>query len=489
MKRIKTIYGALSRTQKKALKGYLGLFGNSKGEDKQVTLLKLMDKNSTLSYEEAAQKLYGDPKSKAFSMMKGRLYERMTEFLTTSLNPERAKVDKEMPYFRDLIAYRREMSVATVLQEMRLGIVAKDHFQHALQLARSCHNAELEADVLMRIRGTLQLQQLPYAQITEELHVALEATERDAHAIGIYHDFIQQNNLKTSGQQAMIDYLDEHLPNLELRVQQFYSARADYYVQILQVHRARLKRQYVQGKQAALKARQLLDDHSGLRSRQRFAEPSYQLAILELKFGKYREALDAFDEARKRLKQHSQSYFLLSAMMLYPLVYAGEYAQARELGHHLAELSAQEHFARHQRIQELADYLLACAAFREGKFKVAKRRLLAIESLNGDKAGWDVGLRLFEVLVLVELGEMETAELRVDALRKHLERHEASPREIVLLRLLRAQARQFFSFVPLAEEAELLRQLTDELPWDPVGHEVIQIDQWYSSKLEKATAH
>ena len=94
-------------------------------------------------------------------------------------------------------------------------------------------------------------------------------------------------------------------------------------------------------------------------------------------------------------------------------------------------------------------------------------------------------MRLFEVLVLVELGEMEEADLKVDALRKHLERHEASPREMVLLRLLRAQARQFFSFAPLDEEEALLQQLKTELPWDPVGHEVIRIDEWYATRQRK----
>ncbi len=487
MDRIKSLYGRLGRAEKKALRNYLGLFGNKKGEDKPLALLKMLDKNPNLDQEEAAEKLYGNVRSKAFGMMKKRLYERMVEFLPLSLNPAHDRYDKSMPYFHDLIAFRKNMLIATTLQEMRLGPLATEHFEKALQLARSCHNAELEADVLVRLRGTLQLHQLPVDDISEQLHHALEATERDAHVLGVHHEFLQLNNLKTSGTLEMIEFLDRHVPELDLRLQQFYSARADYYLQILNIHYARLRWRYEEGKAAALKARQLIADHQGLRSRQRLAEPPYQLAIHELKFQHFDAAYQAFSEARPFLKPHSQSFFLLSTMMLYPLVYQRRYEEARQEGNRIADMVREGNFAGHERVLELADYLLACVAYFQGNLKAARRRLSVLDELHQDKSGWATGIRIFEVVLLVELGEMEMAEQRVESLRKHMKRHPGNEREELLVKLLRGQARIFFSFEGAAGENEILEQLESTVPWDPVGHEVVRVDEWFRKKRAVAT--
>ena len=487
MKQIKTLYSALGRSERSALRAYLGLFGKGAAGNIPLQFLKMLDKNIHISQEKAAEKLYGDPRSKAFSMMKKRLYERMTEFLTLSLNPGLGDFDKETPYFHDLIAFRKNMLIATVLQEMRIGSLVTDHFDEARALARSCQNPELEADVLLRIRGTLQLQKLPFEEISHELHVALEATERDAHVIGVYHDFLRRFNLSSSQQTEKLDFLDEHLPNLELRLQQFYSVRADYYLQLMKIHQHRIRRDFGAGKAAAFKAQALLEAHPGLRSRQRMAEPSYQLGMLALQAEEFKEAIDSIQGARQYLKPQSQSEFLLSTILLYPLIYEGRFAEARAEGTRIADLAAQESFAGHQRIQELADYLLACVAYLEGNVRGARRRLHTLEALGKDKAGWALGLRIFEVVFLVDGGALEEAEQRVESLRKHLERHTVSDREAALVRLLRNQSRQFFSFKPLESETAALAEL-EGLPWDPVGHEVVRVDDWYRSHMRKAAA-
>ena len=183
MERIKSIYQSMGKPARRSLKRYLEAFGTPGKDDRQLECIRILDKQPDIASEELARQMYGNVRSKAYLMMKARLYERITEFLSLSLNPERDRHDKELPYFRDLIAYRRHMLNATVLHDLRHHTLAAEHYQEALGLSRICHNAELEADVLVRLRGNGSLSDLTFAQLPEQLKSALEATERAARAI------------------------------------------------------------------------------------------------------------------------------------------------------------------------------------------------------------------------------------------------------------------------------------------------------------------
>ena len=87
----------------------------------------------------------------------------------------------------------------------------------------------------------------------------------------------------------------------------------------------------------------------------------------------------------------------------------------------------------------------------------------------------------FEVVILVEQGDVDEAELRVGSLRKHLERHGGTERERTIYRLLRQQSRHFFSFEGFEEEEGWLAELSGAGKWDPAGKEVIRFDTWYRS--------
>jgi hypothetical protein len=87
MDRLKSLYFSLSPSEKKSVRNYLEAF-HQKGENKSLEFLKLLDHHPDINHESASQKLYDDPRSKAFIMMKSRLSDRLTEFLTMSVNPE-----------------------------------------------------------------------------------------------------------------------------------------------------------------------------------------------------------------------------------------------------------------------------------------------------------------------------------------------------------------------------------------------------------------
>lgn len=485
MDRIKTLWTALDRAERRAFRAYMEAIVQGLGGDKHLALLDLVESKPALEQPEASEILYGNPRSKGFIMMKGRLYDRLVEFLGMVGKSMSDGRHQESPYARDMIACRRHMLVASVMADRGMGQLMMEHLKKALQLARNCQNPELEVDILLRMRGNFQLAGRDFDDLSRQIQAALEQTSRVAHALGVHHNFFHRHTLQESGSEEMIAYLDQHVPELELRLQQQYSARADYYFQILQVNRYKLKNELQAARVAVQNAIDLLEVHPGIRNRARSSDPYFQLGIIALREFQFKEAVDALTEARSYLNPRSQSYFAASTLLGIALVHAEMLEEAQEECDGLEALRNYPGFPQGHPMLGLHSYLKACIAFLGQDFKRAIQVVRSIDDLTADKAGWGTGLRIFELLILIEMEELDLAEGRLEPLRKHMERYPGTHRERVIYKLLRGQGHNFFSFGDFAGEAKLLASIDQEEPWDPAGKEVIRVDHWYLARKKR----
>ena len=133
MDRIKQLYGTFNKAEIRALKTHLSQT-TKKGENKPLELLQMLEEDMALSAEEAARRLYNDAKSKAFLMMKSRLFHRMTELLGVMADFE--VKDTTDAYFKVQLEVRKAMMMATVLRARRLSALAIPILEDALALAR-----------------------------------------------------------------------------------------------------------------------------------------------------------------------------------------------------------------------------------------------------------------------------------------------------------------------------------------------------------------
>ncbi|MEM1000505.1 MAG: hypothetical protein AAGN35_25860, partial [Bacteroidota bacterium] len=317
MDRIKALYGTFNKSEIKAFKTYLTAF-HSKGENKPMELLRLMEKKPGITQDVAAKKLYGDPRSKAFIMMKSRLFEKMTEFLSLSVNPGAAsRRNKEMPYFQYLGEYRKNMLAAAAMRERKLRSLAEEFLDKSLRMAVKCNNPELEIDVLLRIRGAQSYAGKNFEQLTRDIRDAMERQERDISAVWIYNQFLKIHNLRTSRDHKKIEFLERTIPDLEDSLRQKYSPRADYYLQMLKIFYHSLCGEYVDCKEAGANAIAVIENYPGIRNRQRTADPYFQLGMLELKFHRYEAAIASMEEALRYQIPQTRGMFMISLMQLY----------------------------------------------------------------------------------------------------------------------------------------------------------------------------
>ena len=479
MDELNLLYAKLTTRQRTNFKGYLGLFfkGDPK-EDKSLKLLKLMERHPEITLQEAGKKLYQDPLSKAMLMLRNRTYERLTEFLTSSLHSGLGKYDKEMPYPHDIMAFRKHMLSAQVMFSMGLSGLGVSHMKHAWDLARDCCAPELEVDVLLRLRGNFRKNDAYYQEVDDALNRARQALELDNQTIGVYHGYLREFMERSGSSAAKEAYLDRHLPVLEDALTRISSPRAEYYFHLLRCHAGVVSGGFEQAHGAATSAGELLDRYKGLRIRQRMAEPQVQLGNLNLHFGRFEEAAVAFQRAREHTPADSMSGISIVIGLIYALIYKGDLGQARTELEGLESLQSYSQFQEQYTILGMAEYLVACMEYLGGDASSAWQRLQGITQLYADKDGWGTGLRIFELILLVELGEVEWAESRSESLRKHMGSHQLEGREVAIVKLLRRMARDFFHAQPDEEALALLTEVESH-EWVPFGHEVIRVDHWF----------
>jgi len=132
----------------------------------------------------------------------------------------------------------------------------------------------------------------------------------------------------------------------------------------------------------------------------------------------------------------------------------------------------------------------AMVSFARSDYAVALRKLLQVGELQQDKDGWNLGMRLYEILALIQADELDRIEYRMETLRKTLEALKLTRKQeriSIIYRILQLGRRKDFK-VLTPEEIHLLKELeaTEEpMRWNPTGFEVIRFDTWYLTQVKR----
>jgi len=110
--------------------------------------------------------------------------------------------------------------------------------------------------------------------------------------------------------------------------------------------------------------------------------------------------------------------------------------------------------------------------------------LLSCDVLYEEKEGFHAGLRTFEILLLLEEGELDVASSKIESQRKHFERHRPDVREICVNRYLRALERNAFDVRHPTPDMHTLQQQIVATTWYALSHEAIRMEAWIDAKTK-----
>lgn len=482
MDRIRQIYQSLSRTETRYVKRYLTAF-HSKGVNKSLELLKILEKQPDITQDEMSAELYGDPKSKAFIMLKGRLLEKLLETLSLSINFHNNPAFKEDPVAFETVNLHKQMSYALLLRRRGLDTLALEYFNKVLKRAGEAGLPEFRLGALVNLRNQASTRQELIHTYNREINEALEAFRTDIQGSGYMEEFRTMTMHQAAFNDETQAFLAESLPLLEERLADHYSLRAHYYLLTLQAYYFEALEDHTKARETLEELVELVETQPRLGSKNRMGTPYIRLAAVEMLGFRFEPAALAVERALKIIPPQKGNYLSASIYGIMAYLYLGKLAEARQM------LSGVDWFRAQKRRGSRLDvisYLDACHSYLSGNLRAAYYKIGDVSELFGDKGGWNIGLRIFEIIVLADRENYDQAGGRVQALRKHIEKYNADPRVEVIYKCLAILERHIFDYQACKESlSPYLEALEHEHPWFAVSSELIRFDFWLQAKLAR----
>lgn len=482
MDRIRDLYSTLSKAETRHLKQYL-TNTHSKGENKSLHLLQALDKHPDWDNQAMASFLYGHAKSKAFIMLKSRLMDKMLEFLSFNATIQNSVPFKHDPDSFVSIQLHKQIANALILQHRGLYGLAQDYLRKTAKEAEEAALPSLTTEALFHLRRLIHGE----SEDIIALHSAISSSshQHQTDLMGSeFHDSCLSLVLTQSRfDSSLVSLLKDQIQGLELQLKQAYSLQGHFYYLSLQIFLSTGMRAYEQGKELGLELMDLVQTHQGLSAKSWQGMAYIHLARLELGLHHYEAGRQAAALAIDLFLPRNKQFLWASLPLTYACLLLGDLTRAQAMMENIDWLMAR---STGKDGAEIALYLTSCRLYMEGKVREAKRAMLPIKHLYKDKDGWNSALRIHEILLVIELGDNDTAIAKIEALRKHLAKYPGGLRTELIFRYLTLLERQSFQVREINEEMQdILTQLSGETTWNPIGTEMIRFDVWIQAKANR----
>jgi tetratricopeptide (TPR) repeat protein len=482
MDRIKQLYGTFNKAEIRTLKNLLS-HTTKKGENKPLELLQMLEEDMGITADEASRRLYNDAKSKAFMMMKSRLFHRMTELLGV-MNDFEVK-DTSDAYFKVHLDYRKAMMMATVLRARRLSGLAIPILEDAVALARKAVNPEWELDALNQIRSINSGTQEQIDTLVVEIGRTLQETERDVNASAIYLRLMRRlKGIQTHEVPELITRFEQQLAELDVALQHCYSVRADYFRHKLRYKLYKIKGQIEPCRKALQKAIDILEQHEGLRNNERLAAPYSELGEVEMRLLNFDAGLKAYAIAETHVEPGSLHHLLVLTPVLYGLVVTRRLEEADVIYAKIDAMLPQVRMHISVSVSNEVAFLKSTLFYAHGRLNEAWRILQGEHDFSSDKSGLAVVVRIFEIMLLIDRNMTDVASQKLENLRKHLGRYSADHRIKAVYKLLAAQEKFDFQFQHFKNEETILKSMTKDFMNSQSGFEAVHFEDWYQRQFE-----
>lgn len=215
-----------------------------------------------------------------------------------------------------------------------------------------------------------------------------------------------------------------------------------------------------------------------------------ELGICALSLGDYEQAIRHLEKALMLLWKSSKMNYYISLQELFHAVFHnGNLLRAEKI---LAECISDQHSNLSDfRITKL-HYFQACLYFKKKEYKQALKIVAKPMSLNKDKTGYDIAIRILRIQCLIELSRLDEASAHIENLRKHVSRNYkktfTSERDTLITRLLVLMYKNGFSGLQNKTESQIIKKLSDshmKYKWLARSPELIKFHEWYIEIVNK----
>jgi hypothetical protein len=483
----------LDKNEKKCLKQYLTCFDPNFSEEHEVKTLKLFEildaAPNNHSFASILKNIYPDECHKKFAFLALRLISKIHESLLLDVNTERHGTYSNQS--KASIEVRKKLILAQILWSRDLT----GWLGHLLQsIIRKTQQFELYADLQEALYLKQQFEGLTggldaYNKVNADIEKCNQqqvAVRKAKH----YYTLLTLGGFEPDASKPDALTLEAALKETETLFIQYPSRTLNFYLHMIRLGHCQVTSDFATGSTHCLNLIELLRQSEDLFHNRHLGIAYAQLADNELYTGQFRNALKYSVEARKHIAATSPNAAMLSEVEFYAYLYLGMYDEAA-LVFSSPATAPRKGIELPMRIQRQS-FLHANILFLFKRFGEAHTHLSRASALLKDKKGWNVGYRIFEIMVLMEQNKLDRIELLTDSLRKHLSRFPATDncgrRNELILKLIQRIIRNNYNFkLTLEKSKDVLAQLAapkGELCWEVKTPEVIPFDRWVVGKAQ-----
>jgi tetratricopeptide (TPR) repeat protein len=305
-----------------------------------------------------------------------------------------------------------------------------------------------------------------------------------------YRLILNQEFINSLTKKEREQHIRNSIKQMELDYKKTKAQEINYYMHILQIALYENEKKFKEAIAFCKKLLLMIKKSTVLYSKDRVGFTLGNLSLFKVLIGNYKEAALHAKEAQKFHIQNSFNYLILKEQEFYAYLYENNFNEAIKcteeiLQHSLADTGE---FRKAKFI-----YYQACVLFATKQFKEALHLLNKSLEIEKDKAGWNIALRILNIMVFIELSKINEAARGLEALRKYMERlsksDEVKQRDILIIKLLREIEKDGFRLDPKnANAVKMLKELSEKnkpTSWNYYTPELIPFHEWVKDTAPK----
>lgn len=485
---VRDMLSILSIQEKATIKTYLVSF-IEKGKESTNRSLKLFEilvslKEKKVNYEVVGKVLLGNANPNAFNHQVARLRDKILEGLILDINVERDGSFIESS--RVTIDVRKNITQAQILLDRGLRKVAILMFEKVIE---QCKKYEFYDELLLALKLLIRQRMLEegnkhlhlFKQYQKYDHCKSAAIRAEINYSKVISktDFQSELNLKT-------DWLREIMDEMSNDYKKTHSTLIGYYYYYLESQYYQLQRNYKNARRALLNVQKVLDSSPAMNIPANVGGVILNLADNDLFICQFERSYSDAELGLKYFKKNTVNYEQGLKTMFYAKYYNGEYQIAGDI---IFQLLPEKFQAANTFKKGKYNYLLANTNFMLGEFETALRYISLLNPIGADK-GWNVGIRILFIMILIELKEFDEATSKIYALRNFLDTNGSnSHRKKLIYQVLQSLSYSGFDFKAVYQKEkgclEMLEAHTGALAWQIKSAEMAIFNQWFFAKVSR----
>jgi tetratricopeptide (TPR) repeat protein len=488
MEKLTQLISTFSASEVKTIKKFYSLKSSSQSSMRFKLFLLILDKPG-ISDHEAGLFFNKKPSDTSFSMLKKRLRDDLVRLVVW----EHRRTKFKTPVFKARFECRLLIAESEILIARGATEMAIDCLQKAKKLAESY---ELTNELIIVNEQLIQKVAIregfkTYARLAAESMEQFDTIKFKFKA----QDYLRQLTIpnlfqsnkenvylkKAAAANRQLRKLSETSKSIEIR---FWYLRSEIYYN-------HLRKNYEEAYRHGLSFVQLIEESPVVYSLDNMGGANMQLAMVSLYLNRLEDAATFATQSASYFKLGSPNYANAKDIFFLAQYYQGHLDTANQI---LKELLQIKSMRNNKFMQSKWGFFQANLCFSEGKYDEALALLQQQTELFSDKSGWRLGIKILEMMCIVEMNHDDWLDYRIETFRKLLSdlRTENIARAKLIHQIFKTYIKTGYSWRKtvemLPEHVMHLRSGAGDYFWDPAGHELQRFDNWLDTKLSALRA-